>query len=100
MLNGAASTETWFAHRQVPPTDGIRWKLQDRVVQTELLLGEVRGKSGAVRARRLAESRQSGPTSGWARGGFCPEGRPVREVSVDGFLIDRHPVTSRTSAGS
>src|SRR3954465_2170326 len=24
---------------------------------------------------------------------FYPEERPVREVAVDGFLIDRHPVT-------
>jgi formylglycine-generating enzyme required for sulfatase activity len=31
---------------------------------------------------------------------FYPEERPVHEVTVDGFWIDRHPVTNASSAAS
>ena len=43
----------------------------------------------------------------WIHGGafamgsadYYPEERPVREVTVDGFWIDRHPVTVAEFAG-
>src|SRR4051794_28897428 len=48
-----------------------------------------------------AQERQSPPGMAWVPGGtflmgsedFYPQGRPVREVEVDGFWMDVHPVT-------